>query len=127
NGQSELRVVGPVVLYLARGATLNGQSGANAQPGWLIVNVTAGQVAINGGSTIHGIVRAPSSQVVLNGNSRLHGALFADRVTLNGGAVVEGLALFTPEQAPALLVQQRAPSGVLPGQTFKHTLMITNT
>src|SRR6185436_19950763 len=62
-----------------------------------------------------------------NGNSRLHGALFADRVTLNGGAVVEGLPLATPEQAPALLVRQRAPGSVLPGQTFGHTLTITNT
>jgi hypothetical protein len=92
NGQSELRVVGPVVLNLATGLTLNGSAGSADHPTWLTVNVATGAVTLNGGGAFYGVLRAPSSTITLNGNTRLRGALAADRLTLNGGATVQAIS-----------------------------------
>lgn len=126
-GPSNLRLVGPVVLNLASGLSVTGQLGVASDPLWLTINVASGGVTLNGGATLIGIVRAPAGEVVLVGQSRLHGAVFADRLTLDGGAVIEGLPLPDPADAPALTAQQRAPATILPGQDFTHILTISNT
>jgi len=87
NSGSRLEVVGPVVLNLANGMSLNSTAGMSARPDWLVVNVAAGVVTLNSGSTFYGMLRAPSSTVTLNGGSRLEGMLRVDRLVLNGGTV----------------------------------------
>jgi rhamnogalacturonan endolyase len=45
-------------------------------------------VTLNGGSTLHGEVIAPAGTVTLNGNATVNGRVSADRLTLNGNAVL---------------------------------------
>ena len=89
NGASRLTIAGPVTLTLANGGAWNGSIGSSDHPSWLTVNVAGGTVTFNSGSAFYGVLRAPSSTVTLNGNTRLRGAISADRLTLNGGAVVQ--------------------------------------
>jgi len=91
NGQSALRMVGPVVINLAGGVSINGLIGAADHPAWLALNVATGAVTVNGGGAFYGALYAPSSTVTLNGNTQLRGVFVADRLTLNGGATVQAI------------------------------------
>jgi rhamnogalacturonan endolyase len=84
---SRLTVVGPVVINLANGFSLNGQVGVGGQSGSLVVNVAVGSVQLNSGSALFGTLRAPFSNVTVNSSSRLEGTVLADRLVLNGGTV----------------------------------------
>jgi hypothetical protein len=86
NGNASVQVVGPVVLTLAGGVTLNGTVGSPAHPEWLLLRVASGGVTLNGNVALHGTVIAPSGAVVINGNSTVHGEVRSDRLTLNGNA-----------------------------------------
>ena len=92
NGNSQLQVVGPVTLVLASGLSFNGQAGSSANPLWLTVKVAAGDVTLNGGSSVSGILIAPNSRVTINGNSQLTGTVLSDELTLNGNSVLQGRA-----------------------------------
>lgn len=89
NSNAGIDLVGPVVLNLANGLTLNSTTGISGQTAWLTVNIAAGAVTLNGSSSFYGTLRAPSSTVTLNSNTRLVGGLVADRLTLNGTALVQ--------------------------------------
>lgn len=84
NGNSRLQVVGPVLLNLAQGAAFNGEIGSGAHPEWLTLNVAQGGLTLNGSTTFHGSIVAPSGTVTINGNSTLNGTLVSDRLTLQG-------------------------------------------
>ncbi len=86
NGGARLQVVGPVILTLAHGATLNAAAGNPSHPKWLSVAVASGGVALNGGATLSGFVTAPAGAVVLNGT--LTGSVVCDRLTINGGGAL---------------------------------------
>ncbi len=88
NGQAHVRVIGPVIVTLAHGLAVNGVLGDAANPAWLVLNVAAGDVTLNGGAALHGYVNAPAGTVTINGGSRLVGGVTADRLTLNGGALL---------------------------------------
>lgn len=107
NGQSQLRVVGPVVVTVATGLAINGTLGDAANPAWLRINVAAGDVALNGGAALHGYTNAPAGTVTLNGGSLLVGGVTADRLTLNGGAV---LRLVDPTDNRPPVVALTAPA-----------------
>lgn len=81
-----VQIVGPVVINLANGFSLNSGTIVGGQANLLVVNVAAGSVALNGG-TFFGTLRAPASRVTLNSGSRLEGMLLVDRLNLNGGTV----------------------------------------
>ena len=87
NSSSQLRVVGPVVLTVASGVTLNGAAGAAAHPEWLAIGVSSGGLTLNGSSRLDGFAVVPSGSVTVNG--RLHGGVSADRLTINGGGLVQ--------------------------------------
>ena len=90
NGNSQVQVVGPVILNLAEGITLNGNMGNAGHPEWLELNVASGGVTLNGNIVLDGYVTAPSGTIVINGNSVLNGGVTADRLTINGkGALIE--------------------------------------
>lgn len=93
NGQASLRIIGPVVLTLAKGSCLNGTIGSAEHPEWLELRVAEGGVTLNGGAEVNGIVVAPSGSVILNGNVTLRGRVSADRLTINGNALLEDPAL----------------------------------
>lgn len=86
NGNASVQVVGPVVLTLASGVTLNGNVGSPEHPEWFVLRVASGGVTLNGNVTLHGSVIAPSGAVVINGSSTVHGEVSSDRLTLNGNA-----------------------------------------
>ncbi len=88
NGNSVLKVVGPVVLTVANGFTANGTAGASNNPAWLQLRVAGGGFTLNGGCTVYGLVAAPNGTVIVNGNSLLVGTSASDQFTLNGGGVV---------------------------------------
>jgi DNA/RNA endonuclease G (NUC1) len=90
NGNSEVQVVGPVIINLASGLSLNGGLGSVDHPEWLTLNLAAGGLTLNGNVFCSGIVVAPSGSVTLNGNSTLNGRVVSDRLTINGnGLLVE--------------------------------------
>ncbi len=96
NGQSQLQIVGPVTLTLATGVTLNGSMGNAGNPLWLILKMATGGVTVNGGSSLHGVVIAPTGSIIINGNSVLKGSVFCDRLTINGGGVLDGVGVTSP-------------------------------
>ena len=84
NGHSQVQVIGPVILNVARGFTGNGILGTTANPGWLTINLYSGGLTLNGGATLHGFVNVPNGTVVVNGNSQLIGGVACDRLIVNG-------------------------------------------
>ena len=86
NGGASLRVVGPVILTLASGVTLNAAAGDSGRPEWLSLAIASGGVTLNGGATLSAFVTAPSGTVMLNGT--LNGGVIADRLTINGAGVL---------------------------------------
>jgi len=86
NGGARLQVVGPVILTLARGASLNAAAGNPSPPEWLSVAVASGGLTLKGGATLSGFVTAPAGAVVLNGT--LNGGVVCDRLTINGGGAL---------------------------------------
>jgi hypothetical protein len=87
NGNSTLKVVGPVILAVANGFTANGTVGASNNPAWLQLQVASGGFTLNGGCMVCGLVLAPNGTVIVNGNSTLVGTSASDQFTLNGGVV----------------------------------------
>jgi endo-1,4-beta-xylanase len=86
NGGAALRVVGPVVLTVGSGVTLNGAAGDAASPSWLDLRIASGGLTVNGSGALHGSVAAPAGSVTVNGT--LRGRVAADRLTVNGGAAL---------------------------------------
>lgn len=105
NGQSQVQVVGPVVLTVASQVIMNGQVGSTPNPLWLVMRVASGGVTLNSGVTLNGVVIAPSGTIIINGNSALRGTAFCDRLTINSGGSLQGVADTTP---PVLAINQPA-------------------
>ena len=85
NSGSRLQVVGPVVLTLASGVTLNASAGNASHPEWLSLAVASGGLTVNSGGDLSGFVATPAA-VVINGT--LSGRVACDRLTLNGAGVL---------------------------------------
>lgn len=88
NGNGEIVIVGPVVINLAEGASLNGDMGAPGRADWLTVNIANGGLTLNGEVSFDGTVVAPNGTVVINGNAMLTGRVVADRLTINGSGLL---------------------------------------
>lgn len=100
NGQTQLRVVGPVIIAVAYGFTANGFLGSSPNPAWLTLNVYSGGFTLNGGCTLNGFVCASSGTVIVNGNSQLLGGLSCDRLIINGGGLLRLVATATANHPP---------------------------
>jgi endo-1,4-beta-xylanase len=86
NGGAALRVVGPVVLVVGAGVTVNGTAGDAASASRLALEVASGGLVVNGGASFHGNVTAPAGAVTVNGT--LRGRVAADRLTVNGAGAL---------------------------------------
>jgi hypothetical protein len=84
NGNTDLTVVGPVIIVLKGDFNVNGNVGSSAHPGWLDVRLSSGSVTLNGNVALNGTVTAPNGTVTISGNSVLTGGLSADRLVING-------------------------------------------
>lgn len=89
NGNARLRVVGPVVLVLARGGSIDGSGTVTGDPEWLTLAVASGGLTLNGNASFIGSVVAPSGTVTINGNAKLTGRVNCDRLTINGNGLLE--------------------------------------
>jgi hypothetical protein len=87
NGRAELEVVGPVVVTLANGPSINGNAGSSAQPEWLTLNVASGDVSINGNGTFNGAIIAPDGTINLNG--KIRGTTVSSHLTINSNGLLE--------------------------------------
>jgi hypothetical protein len=99
NGASTLEVVGPVVITFANGLATNATLGVDERPEWLTLRFASGGLTLNGSAQAYAHVEAPNGAVTLNGSSRLIGAVAADRLTVNGSAVLR-LAAAAPPPGP---------------------------
>ena len=89
NGNAQIQIVGPVILTLANGVTLNGNVGASLHPEWLTLQSATGGVTLNGNVAVYGTVVAPNGTVIINGNSSVLGNIAADRLTINSNGLLE--------------------------------------
>ena len=133
NGSSRLRVVGPVVVNLANGLSLNRDRdrrrwhqdrherfrfdadddydvavGSVVHPEWLVLNIAAGGLRLDQNDSLQGYVNAPSGFVSMEDHSSLVGGIIADRLSINDRSRVRLLAVSIPpppvNQAPAVSV-----------------------
>ena len=88
NGNSQIQIVGPVVLTLRNGTSINSSMGNTTNPQWLQLRIATNGFTLNGGSSFYGAVLAPNGTVIVNGNSTLRGSVAADRLTINGGGLL---------------------------------------
>lgn len=86
NGGSAVTVVGPVILNVASATSVSGAAGSAAHPDWLVINLAAGDLTLNGGAALDGSVVAPAGTVMINGT--LTGDVVADRLIIKGGGVL---------------------------------------
>jgi rhamnogalacturonan endolyase len=93
NSQARIEVVGPVIVIVANGISVNGGVIGNADhPAWLTLNIYAGGQTLNGGANIYGYVAAPRGAVAVNGNCQIVGGLASDRLTINNNGRLRLLA-----------------------------------
>ncbi|HEU0172733.1 MAG TPA: Ig-like domain-containing protein [Blastocatellia bacterium] len=93
NSQARIEVVGPVIVIVANGISVNGGVIGNADhPAWLTFNVYAGGLTLNGGANVYGYVAAPRGAVAVNGNCLIVGGLASDRLTINNNGRLRLLA-----------------------------------
>ncbi len=105
NGQTQLQVVGPVIVNVANGFAANGALGAPAGPSRLTINIYSGGFTLNGGCSVYGYVNAPNGTVIVNGNSQLIGGVSSDRLTINGGGLLR-LQVAQPTNQPPIAIAQ---------------------
>jgi hypothetical protein len=90
NGGSRIEVIGPVILVLNRGLSVNSNVTFSDHPAeWLTLKIASGGLTLNGDVSLPATVIAPSGAVTLNGNATLRGAVKADRLIVNGSAMLE--------------------------------------
>jgi O-glycosyl hydrolase len=90
SGGSRIEVIGPVILVLNRGLSVNGNVTFSDHPvEWLTLEIASGGLTLNGDVLLPATVIAPSGAVTLNGNATLRGAVKADRLIVNGNATLE--------------------------------------
>lgn len=90
NGGSQLQIVGPVILTLNTGLSVNSNVTVSSHPAsWLVLQLATGGLTVNGSVTLPAVVIAPSGTVTLNGTSTLQGTVKADRLIVNGNALLQ--------------------------------------
>ena len=89
NGNSQLAIVGPVILNVSQNVTFNGDVGNSDHPEWLALNLYSGDLTLNGTVSLFGYVVAPAGDVTINGNGSLSGGLICDTLTMNGNGQLE--------------------------------------
>jgi rhamnogalacturonan endolyase len=84
NNGAQIQLVGPVLLVVANGFSVNGGAiGNSAHPEWLALELFAGDLTLNNGSQIYGYVTAPAGTLRINGNCLITGGGAADRLAIN--------------------------------------------
>jgi len=96
NGNTAFTILGPIVITIANGLTVNANMGSADHPEWLTLFVYSGGLTLNGNVTFNGSVVAPNGTVTINGNSTINGQSTSDHLTINGGGALYQPAPVTP-------------------------------
>lgn len=102
NAGSTIAVVGPTIIQLANGTTVNGNIGTEAHPEWLRLTISSGGLTLNGPIYLAAAVLAPNGTVIINGGSRLIGNVVSDRLMVQAGGVVKTIIAINANEAPAV-------------------------
>jgi hypothetical protein len=86
NSNSQMQVIGPVIVIVGNGMSVNASIGNSAYPSWLQLRVASGGVTLNSNGVLFGSVTAPSGTVTIN--SLLTGNVMADRLVVNSSGVL---------------------------------------
>src|SRR5262249_3056766 len=86
SGNATLQVVGPVILTLANGVTINNAVGSAAHPEWLTLRIANGGLS-SGKKVINASVVAPNGAVILSGSATLRGTVISDSLTMTGNSL----------------------------------------
>lgn len=89
--ESRLQIAGPVTLNLANGLTVFGSMGDAGNPQWLVVNIATGGTILEVGSSINGILTAPTGSLLIKGGAVLKGAVLCDSMFIQADGVLRGL------------------------------------
>lgn len=111
NSSSQLQVVGPVVITVGTGVTINGAMGSTTNPNWLELKIASGGVTLNTGSVLYGNVTSPSTTGTVTINGRLEGKVTADRFTINSGAVLK--IIQQGDTTPPVITVQQPVDGLV--------------
>ncbi len=94
NSNSQLKVVGPVILTIDRGLNLSSSVLGNVdRPEWLNLRIHSGNFSINSGAAGYADLNAPDSSVNLNGI--FTGSVVAKTLSINGNGVAITQATIT--------------------------------
>jgi len=85
NSNSQLQIVGPVIITLPSGVIFNSIAGDANNPEWLELRIASGGLTVNSSGLFFGNVIAPSGTVTIN--NRLEGNITADRLVINANGV----------------------------------------
>jgi rhamnogalacturonan endolyase len=84
NNGAQVQVVGPVLLVVANGFSVNGGAiGNSAHPAWLALEAFAGDLTLNSGGQVYGYVTALAGTLRINGNCQVTGGGALDRLAIN--------------------------------------------
>ena len=83
NGGAQVQIVGPVLLVLGNGFSVNGAMiGNSGNPGWLTLNVAAGGLTLNNGANIYGYVTIADGVLAINGNTFIVGGVATNQLMI---------------------------------------------
>jgi hypothetical protein len=88
NSNSQIKIVGPVVLNVRETVMFNSADAATHDPAWLTVRIHTGGLTLNGNSNLNGEVVTPTGTVTLNGSSVIQGSVTADKLIINKQAAL---------------------------------------
>jgi hypothetical protein len=117
NGNSVLEVVGPVVVTLNGGFSINGSMGAPGHSEWLRLRLAGGGLTLNGNVSLYGYVEAPAGTVTLNGSSRLVGGIASDGLIVNGNSLLRLVAVSVPKRPPTVTLLSPLGGTIFPSGT----------
>ena len=93
NSNSDIKVVGKVIITISNGINLNSGSvlGNSAHPEWLQLQFSSGDLNANSGSTVYAQLVNPTGSVTFNAGSTFNGSVSAKTLTINSNGVVFSL------------------------------------
>jgi len=86
NSSGQLRLLGPVLIYLHSDINLNSQTvmGEAAHPAWMDLRIFQGSANLNSSARFYGQMVSPQGTIRINSNVEFHGVAYAKQITING-------------------------------------------
>lgn len=88
NSNSSFTVIGRVTVTLNSGIAIDASMGTADHPGWLKLRFAGGDVTLYGKSVVYAQLDVPNGMLTLTGSSQLVGNVVADRLIINGNALL---------------------------------------